>query len=517
MAETLTFETLPVARLLAGSSVIASGVPEGLEAAVLVALARLIAGGKERRPILHIARDGQRLAILEDALQFFAPDVERLRFPAWDGVPYDRVAPNAEIIARRVATLAELANHRGSNNETPLIVLTTVNAVLQRVPSQDFFASAMRRLASGNAVSMAELIERMEHVGYGRAGTVTDPGQYSVRGGILDFYPPGARPVRLDFFGDTLESIRAFDPETQRTHSRLDEIRLLPMSEAPLTEEARKRFRARYVELFGPVTGDDPLYESISAGRQHQGMEHWLPLFYVSLDTFFDFVPRALFLLGHQSEETKAARIELVQDYYETREQFRLQRHDAEKNVIKAAPYKPLKPEQLYLGDKEWTAALAKHNVRDLSPFQAPESMKSVDAGGKVGRDFQPERAAGKINVFQSAADHIQALQDAAKRVLIASWSAGSSERMGGVLSDHGLSAIRSVSNWPDAAKLHETAVGIAVLGLEKGFEAPGFAIVSEQDILGDRMVRAQTRSRRAQNVSIGPSPRLPSAPAGRA
>jgi transcription-repair coupling factor (superfamily II helicase) len=165
MAETLTFETLPVARLLAGSSVIASGVPQGLDAAVLVALARLIAGGKEHRPILHIARDGQRLAILEDALQFFAPDVERLRFPAWDGVPYDRVAPNAEIIARRVATLADLANHRGGNNETPLIVLTTVNAVLQRVPSQDFFASAMRQLASGNAVSMAELIERMEHVG----------------------------------------------------------------------------------------------------------------------------------------------------------------------------------------------------------------------------------------------------------------------------------------------------------------------------------------------------------------
>ncbi len=175
----------------------------------------------------------------------------------------------------------------------------------------------------------------------------------------------------------------------------------------PLGKDSISRFRTGYVAQFGPANADDPLYESVSAGRKQQGMEHWLPLFYPRLDTLFDFVPRALFLLGHQTEETKAARIELVKDYFETREQFRVQRHDAEKNVIKAPPYKPLKPELLYLSDKDWTEALARHNARDLSPFQAPESMKSVDAGGKVGRDFQPERAAGKINVFQSAADHI--------------------------------------------------------------------------------------------------------------
>ena len=213
------------------------------------------------KPILHIARDGQRLATLDEALAFFAPDVKRLSFPAWDGVPYDRVAPNAEIIARRVGTLAELANRRGGKDETPLIVLTTINAVVQRVPPHDFFAASMQRLAPGNAVSMAEPDRAAGACRLWPRRHGHDPGQYAVRGGILDLYPPGARPVRLDFFGDTLESIRAFDPETQRTLSRLDAITLLPMSEAPLTEEARKRFRTRYVELFGPVRGDDPLYE----------------------------------------------------------------------------------------------------------------------------------------------------------------------------------------------------------------------------------------------------------------
>ena len=147
MADTSTSESLPVARLLAGGRIIAGGVPEGLDAAVLGTLARLVASGKQGKPILHIARDGQRLATLDDALQFFAPEVKRLSFPAWDGVPYDRVAPNAEIVARRIATLAELANHRNGGDETPVIVLTTVNAVLQRVPPHEFFAGATQRLA----------------------------------------------------------------------------------------------------------------------------------------------------------------------------------------------------------------------------------------------------------------------------------------------------------------------------------------------------------------------------------
>jgi len=224
--------------------------------------------------------------------------------------------------------------------------------VLQRVPSREFFATAIQRFVPGDAVSMAELIEKLEHVGYGRAGTVTDPGQYAVRGGIIDFYPPRARPVRLDFFGDTLESIRAFNPETQRTFSRLDEVTLLPMSEAPLTEEARGRFRARYVELFGPVRGDDPLYESISAGRQHQGMEHWLPLFHERLETLFDYLPDAVVTCDALDDNARAKRLEQVKDHYEARQQA------LERKAFGAPPYNPVPPESLFLTEANWQKAL---------------------------------------------------------------------------------------------------------------------------------------------------------------
>ncbi|HTP37445.1 MAG TPA: transcription-repair coupling factor, partial [Methyloceanibacter sp.] len=199
--------SLPVERLLKRSPAIASGVPEGLDALLLGELARHARAGGA---VLHVARDANRLATLEEAIPFFAPDIEVLSFPAWDGVPYDRVAPNAETIAERIATLAALID-RAAHATQPLVVLTTINAALQRVPPRDFIAASSVSLHAGNVTSMQTLIERLEASGYARSGTVVDPGQYAVRGGILDLFPPGGEPVRLDFFGDTLESIRSFE------------------------------------------------------------------------------------------------------------------------------------------------------------------------------------------------------------------------------------------------------------------------------------------------------------------
>ena len=207
---------MPIERLLQAPRAIAGGVPEGLDALLLGALARRAPRRDAGVPILHVARDGTRLATLEEALRFFAPDVEVLSFPAWDGVPYDRVAPNAETIARahrhacrarRSCARREDASHRSDHRQCHRA----------EGPAADFITAASLTLQPGNVIGMRTLIERLEISGYARAGTVTDPGQYAVRGGILDLYPPGGEPVRLDFFGDTLEQLRAFDPSTQRT------------------------------------------------------------------------------------------------------------------------------------------------------------------------------------------------------------------------------------------------------------------------------------------------------------
>ena len=493
MAVKPSFPSLSVERLLKAPHMIASGVPEGLDALLLGELARQTPRGA---PILHIARDANRLVTLEDALAFFAPDVTVLTFPAWDGVPYDRVAPNADTIARRIATLSELTHRETAGNKSSLIVLTTVNAVVQRVPPRAFIAASSMRLAAGNAVSMQELVERLEVSGYGRAGTVTDPGQYAVRGGILDLYPPGAQPVRLDFFGDTLESIRAFDPETQRTAARLDSVELLPMSELVLTPDVRRAFRQRYVELFGPVTGDDPLYESISAGRQHQGMEHWLPLFHDRLDTLFDYLPGALVSLDPLVDDARTKRLEQVADHYEARAQA------LERKAFGAPPYHPVPPESMFLSEAEWQQALASRQTIALDPFEHPETPggKIVSFGGRQGHSFAAERQTEGGYVFDAVVAHAKGLKGEDKRVIVACWSNGARERLATLLWEHGIGETMGVESFADAIALPHATTAFAVLPLETGFEAPGLAVIDEQDILGDRLVR-KTRGKRGADV----------------
>jgi transcription-repair coupling factor (superfamily II helicase) len=468
-----------------------TGAPAGYDAWLAVEAAR-----RRKGAVLFITGDEAEAEALAAAAQFFAPDLTLLSFPGWDCLPYDRVSPKADIESARLSTLAALAKGRAPHDVRPALVIASMAAVLQRVPPRAWIGEASFSAKMGEEVDREALVAFLSANGYVRAGTVRDPGDFALRGGIVDLWPPGSeRPLRLDFFGETLDAIRTFDAISQLSDQPVDKIALWPASEAPLSPEAISRFRSGYVAQFG-AAGDDPLYESVSAGRKAVGMEHWLPLFHDGLETLFDYLPRALIFLGHQAEEAKKARIELIGDCYDTRKQFRETQSDAK---IKAPPYKPLPPAALYLTAEDWTEGLAHHLVRDLSPFQAPESKSSMDAGGRQGRDFAPERTAGNINVFQAAADHLQALQAAQKRVVVASWTDGSAERMGGVLSDHGIAAIRRIDDWPDALKMSAKAVGLACLGLERGFEAPDFAFLSEQDILGDRMARAQ-KKKRAQN-----------------
>jgi transcription-repair coupling factor (superfamily II helicase) len=487
---------MPVERLLQGSRAIAGGVPEGFDALLIGELARHAAQDETPGPILHVARDGQRLAMLEDAIGFFAPEVNSVSFPAWDSVPYDRVAPNAEIVARRIATLAELMRRKPENGK-PLVVLTTVNAILQRVPPRDFIAASTQRFAPGNVASMAALVERLESLGYARAGTVMDPGQYAVRGGILDLFPPGGRAVRLDFFGDALESIKAFDPETQRSNTRLNAITLLPMSEVALTPEVRKSFRARYVELFGPATANDPLYESISVGRQHQGMEHWLPLFHERLETLFDYLPGAVVTLDPLVNDAATKRLEQIADHFEAREQA------LERKAFGAPPYNPVPPETMFLGEEDWEGALRSRQVIALNPFERPQqagNAEIVSFGGRQGRSFAAERQSEGGNVFDAVVAHVTRLKGEGKRVLVACWSVGARERLATLLAEHGAGDTRSVTSFADALAAPLASTAVAVLCLETGFEAPGLAVIGEQDILGDRLVR-RTRSTRGSDV----------------
>ena len=287
--------------------VLAGGAPEGLDAKLVADLAQR-AGG----PVIHVARDAARMAEFAESLRFFAPELPVLRYPAWDCLPYDRVSPNPEISAERMAALAALAdgwpNMRGGRGGAG-IVLTTLSAAMQRSPAKALIKDASFIAEVDGPVDLEALKAFLARMGFNRAATVTEPGDFAIRGGVVDIFPPGhARPVRLDMFGDILDGARTFDPETQRTEAKIRRIELAPVSEVILDEPSIQRFRTRYRELFGAAGLDDPLYEAVSAGRKHQGLEHWAPLFHDRMETLFDFLPEAPVTLDHQIEEARAAR-----------------------------------------------------------------------------------------------------------------------------------------------------------------------------------------------------------------
>ena len=483
-------------RLAQGGQITFSNCTDGLDGLVLADLARALAALTRDRPaaVVHVARDGTRSASLEAALRFFAPEVDVLTFPAWDCQPYDRVSPNGAVIARRMTTLSRLATTRGGDR--PRIVLTTVNAALQRMPSRDLIAAQSLSAAPGNAVNMDRLAAWLENNGYLRSSTVRETGEYAVRGGILDLFPPGLPlPVRLDFFGDTLESIRSFDPETQRSSAQLRMLDLVPMSEIQLTTETIKRFRQAYLAEFGAQTRGDPLYEAISEGRRYPGFEHWLPLFHTKLDTLFDYLPGVPVALDTLAEDAAGERLAQIKDYYDAR---RMALGKAGEGV----PYKPLPPDRLYIAPEDWRRRLDEAPLARFTPFSvlAGPGRDVIDCGGKQGYSFAAERAAEDANVFDAVVRHIRGRQADGQRVIIAGWTDGSRERLGAVLADHGLTQARPVPNFAGAMALPKSDIALGILALETGFETSDLTIVSEQDILGDRLVRRTTKRKRAQD-----------------
>ncbi len=468
--------------------------PEGFDALVLAQTLRR-RGGRA----LFVARDDRRADAVADALAFFDPGIEIVRLPAWDCQPYDRVSPSPTIGATRAAGLRRLALGDGAS---PVCVVSTVSGVLQRAAPREALLGASFTAKAGARVDLEDLTRHFAANGYARATTVMEPGDFAVRGGVVDVFPPGApEPIRLDFFGDTLESVRAFDPETQRTTRQLKRVDLSPVSEALLDAASVARFRRGFVARFGAVTDGELVYETVSAGQRAAGMEHWLPLFHDRLETAFDYAgPDALVFLDHLAEKARAEREAMVADYHAARAE------DAEAaSAGRAGPaYRALEPDDLYLGGAEFDAAVRARPSREFSAFSSgvETSELVVDLGARPGREFSAERRSEGTNVFDVAASHIRVAREARRRVIVACWTEGSAERTAGVLADHGVDPIDAAADWARALALPESSVARVVWPLEHGFETDDVVVLSEQDILGDRLARRSGKRRAANFIA---------------
>ncbi|HET9638213.1 MAG TPA: transcription-repair coupling factor [Allosphingosinicella sp.] len=498
----------------------------GAPAGFLPWLAADLARASKGRAVF-IAPDEAAMRHLQDAATYFAPELEVLGFPAWDCLPYDRASPSLRASSERLATLHALQR----KTDKPQLLVTTVNAATQRTLTPFRVRQLVARLAPGERIDMAKLSALLSANGYHRTDTVQDAGEYAVRGGIVDLFPAGeSEGLRLDFFGDEIESVRRFDPATQRTSgNEAGGFTLLPASETLLDEDSVKRFRSRYRERFGATATGDPIYQAVSEGRRLAGIDHWLPLFEERLDTMFEHLGDDDLVVRDAHDAGAAdARFEAIADYYENRR--RAQSSDP-------GSYRPLEPETLYLARDEWERLIAGRPLHLATPFHEPESATVLDFEVDPARDFAPERSQN-VNVYEAVVEHVASLRRAKKKVVLASYSAGARERLKGLLADHGLKKAVEVDTWQEALgtssplpgregpgvgppKAAETQtpeksrsarlptpspslpgrggqIALAILPLDHGFTTADVALLTEQDMLGDRLVRRRKRRKSA-------------------
>ncbi|MEQ8312173.1 MAG: transcription-repair coupling factor [Sphingopyxis sp.] len=470
--------------------------------------------------LLYVATDDAAMQAIADAAPFFAPDLTVHRFPAWDCLPYDRAGPSMRVSADRLATLSALQAppKRGE------LILTTVAAITQRTLTPFRIRQLATTLAPGQRIDRDSLAELLVANGFSRVDTVADQGEFAVRGSLVDLYPAGEEAgLRIDFFGDEIESIRRFDPADQRSLGPAKALQLLPAAETLLDEATIKRFRSSYREIFGAQATGDPLYQAVSEGRRQAGMDHWLPLFEERLATLFDHIaPETPVLRGHRTDATAETRFDAIADYHANRVA-------AERE--QAGSYRPLAPDALYLTVDEWQGAAAARPVHMVTPFDTPEAPGVLDLATFAARDFTPERTAD-LNVYDKVADHLSDERRKGRRTIIASYSTGARERLAGLLKEHGVSGLALAETWQEAlgsslpSRLREGSgeglsangpnaetspplappasgrgtgnVALIVLPLDHGFASDAVSLLTEQDILGERLVRRNKRRKSA-------------------
>ena len=462
-----------------------AGVPTGFLPWLAADLARATNASSSGGRAVAIVADEAAMRALGETVPLFAPEVEVLTLPGWDCLPYDRASPALRVMAERLATLSGLQAKR----DQPQLLVATASAATQRLITPFRIRQLTRRIAEGERIEREALVRQLNALGYQRADTVAEHGEYAVRGSLIDLFPAGEElALRLDFFGDEIDSLRRFDPADQRSTDKAKSFTLMPASEALLDADSIKRFRSRYREQFGATATQDPLYQALSDGRRMAGMEHWLPLLEERLGTLFDHLgENDLVMRDAAADQALESRREAIEDYYQNR---------VRANEDEPGSYRPLEPDALYFSRNEWEKVEADRPIHLASPFPEPESDRTIDFGAQAARDFAPERAQ-QVNVYEAVAKHVGDLRRSGHKVVLASYTRGARERLSGLLEDHGLRSHKHVDTWQEALG-SKTQPALLVLPLDHGFTTPEVAVLTEQDMLGDRLVRRRRKRKAA-------------------
>ncbi|MFK2879433.1 transcription-repair coupling factor [Rhodanobacter hydrolyticus] len=442
--------------------------------------------------LVAVTRDTQRASALEDELRIFAGDLPVLHFPDWETLPYDAFSPHPEIVSQRIATLYRLPGVKRG------VLVVPVATLMQRIAPRSHITGSGLAVAKGQKFDLAAEQRRLEAVGYRNVPQVAEPGDFAVRGALIDIFPMGAaEPYRVELFDDEVESIRSFDPETQRSAQPVEKVELLPAREFPLTEQAAKDFRSALRERFPIDVRRCPLYQDMKEGVTPGGIEYYLPLFFpmksprtdvrgvaegplTGTATLFDYLADdALIVLGEGSGEASKG------FWTQTGERYDQRAHDIERPV--------LPPGELYLSPEQLREQL---NKRLRVEMVDSGHAHAVDAGTQPAPELPLSRKGEEPG---TSLRHF--LESYRGRVLVAADSAGRREALLETLAGAGLKPAQT-ENWqrfisPQPGSPEEK-FAITIAPLEQGFalKQPILTVLTERELFGER-VRSERRRRR--------------------
>ncbi|GAB2544139.1 transcription-repair coupling factor [Rhodanobacter koreensis] len=401
--------------------------PHGSARALLIAEAARSHDGL----LVAVTRDTQRAQALEAELKIFAGGLPVLHFPDWETLPYDVFSPHPEIVSQRIATLYQLPNVKRG------VLVVPVATLMQRIAPRSHITGSGLVLKKSQKLDIGSEQRRLEASGYRNVPQVAEPGDFAVRGALLDIFPMGtAEPYRIELFDDEVESIRSFDPETQRSQQQVDKIELLPAREFPLTEEAAKEFRGNLRERFPIDVRRCPLYQDMKEGVTPGGIEYYLPLFFQQTATLFDYLADdALFVMGEGAGESSG------QFWTQTAERYDQRAHDIERPV--------LPPIELYLPPEQLREQLNKRLRVEVADSGHEHAVA-------VGTQPAPELPLSRKGE-EPGTSLRHFLASYPGRVLIAADSAGRREALIETLAAAGLKP-QVVENWPAFLDQHSVS-----------------------------------------------------------
>ena len=432
-----------------------------------------------KRFTLLLTADSQRAERLEQELKFFAPALPVLHFPDWETLPYDLFSPHQDIISQRIASLYRLPELEHG------VLVVPITTALHRLAPTKFLLGSSLVLDVGQKLDVELMRTRLEASGYRYVDTVYEHGEFTVRGALIDLFPMGSKlPYRIDLFDDEIETLRTFEPETQRSIDRVDSVRLLPAKEFPLQKEAVTRFKARFRERFDVDFRRSPIFQDLNSGITPAGIEYYIPLFFEETSTLFDYLPQDTQVFSLPGIEQAAETF-----WKDVRNRYEERRVDPDRPL--------LPPDELFLPVEDCFARL-KTWPRVVT------SQDDVETG--VGRERFPAQALPNLAIEAKASEPLAALStflnEFPGRVLFTAESAGRREVLLELLERLKLRP-KTLDSWQEFIDSKER-LAITIAPLDEGLvlEQPALALVAESPLFGQRVMQRRRREKRADGHS---------------